>query len=331
MSLGLQFYISTLLVFWGINTMACWALNLQIGVAGVLNLAVILFQSAGAYTAAVLSLGPQSNLGGFQQYIGGFTLPFPLPIVAAGVVGGLLSAPIGVVVLRRLRRDYQAVTLLVIGIIAWSVVITDRPLFNGAAGLSLIPHPLNDQLGLELVDYQWFYVGLTAAVCLITYAVVRLVTRSPLGRTLRAVRDDELAAAALGKDVFRLRLLVLVVGGVIAGISGAMFVGFIGIWSPGAWGYQEVLVVVAAMIIGGQGNNWGAVLGALIVPVGIGEATRFLPAFGPIGFIDAMQWVVIGVAMIAFIYFWPRGLLPERPRRYKPPEAADEAVGAGAR
>lgn len=317
MSTGVEFYAATLLVYWGIDTMAAWSLNLQYGFVGVLNLGFILFQAAGAYTAAVVSLGPATSLGGFQHYIGGFGMPFPLPIVLAGVVGGLLSVPVGFVVLRRLRRDYQAISLLIVAVIAWTVIGNDQAIFNGQAGLSLVPHPLGPQLGLDLVGYDWFYVGLTAVVCMMTYAVVRLLTRSPFGRTLRAVRDDERAALALGKNVFRLRLLIMVVGGVIAGVSGGLLVGFIGFWTPGAWAYQETLVTLSAVIIGGRGNNWGAVAGALIVPVGLAEATRFLPNVGPIGFIDAMQWVVTGILMLAFLYFWPKGLLPERKRLYK--------------
>lgn len=326
MSVGVQFYIATLLVYWGIDTMAAWSLNLQFGVAGVLNLSFILFQAAGAYAAAVFSLGPATSLGGFQHYIGGLGMPFPMPLVMAGVVGGLLSIPVGYIMLRRLRRDYQAIGLLIVAIIAWTVVGNDQALFNGQAGLSLIPHPLSSQLNLSLWDYDWFYVGLVAVACTGTYVVVRLLTRSPFGRTLRAVRDDENAALALGKNVFHLRLLTMVVGGCIAGVSGGLLVGFIGFWGPGAWAYQETLVVLAAVIIGGRGNNWGAVAGALIVPVGFAEATRFLPSIGPIGFIDAMQWVATGVLMLVFLYFWPKGLIAERRRVYpaRPAGAAEE-------
>src|SRR5207244_9688319 len=84
---------------------------------------------------------------------------------------------------------------------------------------------------------------------------------------------------------------MFVLGGVIAGLSGAILVGFIGVWAPATWLYPETIVLFAALIVGGRGNNLGALLGALLVPVGFEEATRFIPEFGPPGFIPAMQWV----------------------------------------
>ena len=106
MSTAAQYYITTLLVYAGVDIVACWALNLQFGVAGIINFAYIAFVGVGAYTAAVLSLGPDHR-DNFQHYVFGANLPFPLPILAAGAVSGLLSLVVGVISLRRLRSDYQ--------------------------------------------------------------------------------------------------------------------------------------------------------------------------------------------------------------------------------
>ncbi len=203
---------------------------------------------------------------------------------------------------------------LVISLIATAVVTSDVGLFNGPAGLSLIPQPMSTALNLSLVGYRWFYVGLTAVICLIVYAFVWRITSAPLGRSLRAVRDHEQGAAALGKNVTGLRMTSFVVGGVIAGISGAVLVEFISAWSPGAWLYQETFVLFAAVIVGGTANNAGAALGALLVPVAFLEGSRFLPQFGPPGLIDALQWVAVGLLTLIFVWFWPRGVLPERRR-----------------
>ncbi len=190
MSLAWQFYISTVLIYVGIDIMACWALNLQLGVGGVLNFAFIVFQAAGAYTAAVVTLGPATR-GGFQQYVGGVHWPFPLPILAAAVVGALLALVIGAFSLRRLRSDYQAIVMLVVSLIATLVATNDVGLVNGPNGLSLVPKPLSSVLGLSPygVQYQWVFVGITAAACLVVYWFVHRITSAPLGRTLRAVRD----------------------------------------------------------------------------------------------------------------------------------------------
>jgi branched-chain amino acid transport system permease protein len=230
------------------------------------------------------------------------------------------------VALRRLRTDYQAMVMLVISVIAVLVVENVTGLFNGPAGLSLVPQPFSS-LPLSSLGYQWFYVALTAATCLVVYLFVHRVTSSPLGRALRATRDNEDAAQALGKDVVRLRLFVFVFGGAIAGISGAVLVQFIGAWSPGSWAYVETLVVLTAIVVGGTGNNGGVMLGALLVPVAFNEATRFIPQFGRPGLVDALQWIVIGTLALVFLWFWPRGIIPERRRRF-PGRAASATQAA---
>ena len=317
MSSNQIYYITTLLVYAGVDIMACLALNLQFGVSGLVNFGFIVFQAAGAYAAAVLSMPPDTANGGFQQYVLGLQLPFPLPWLGGAVVGGLLAIPVGLVVVRRLRSDYQAIALLVLSVIANTVITNARPFLNGAAGLSLVPPPLAGRLNPETVGYQWLFVGLTALACAIVFVVANRIVYSPYGRTLRAMRERELAAAALGKNLVGLKMVMFVVGGVIAGWSGAILVGFIGVWSPATWLYPETIVLFAALIVGGLGNNLGAALGALLVPVGFEEVTRFIPDVGPPGFIPAMQWVAIGLFIIGFLWFRPRGTLPEVRRVYR--------------
>jgi ABC-type branched-subunit amino acid transport system permease subunit len=318
LSIAWQFYISSILVYLGVDVMACWGLNLQFGVTGIMNFAYIVFQAAGAYTAAILTLGPSSR-SLFQHYIGGANLPFPIPIIAAGAVGALLSLVVGTFTLRRLRVDYQAMVMLIVSLIAINVATNQVDLVNGSAGLSLVPKPLSQVLNLDLVNYQWFYVALTAVVCVIVFLFVHQVTRSPLGRTLRAIRDNEHSAAALGKNVTRFRLLAFVLGGAIAGVSGAILVEFIGTWAPGSWTYAETFVLFTAIIVGGTGNNLGVAVGALLVPVVFLEATRFLPPIGYPGLIDALQWVAVGLLALLFLWRWPRGVIPERRRRFRKP------------
>ena len=329
MSTAYQFYVSTLLVFWGVNTIAAWGLNLQFGISGVMNFAYIVFQAAGAYTAAVLTLGPASP-NGYQHYVGGATLPFPLPLIAATAVGALLAVPIGLIGLRRLRSDYQAMIFLVIALIATDLAESQSGLVNGTSGLFQIPQPLASQLNLSSIGYQWFYVGLAAAICLLVYAVVHRVTGSPLGRSLRAMRDSPEAAAAVGKDVARLRMLVFVLGGGIAGLSGGLLAEYISAWAPGSWLYPETFVYLAAVIIGGRGNNFGVMVGALLVP-GFGEVTRFFPHLVDPQISAALEWMGIGAFMLVFLWFWPRGIFPERRRRFAPTEPPLPRAEAAAR
>jgi branched-chain amino acid transport system permease protein len=311
---GIVFYLTTLLVYAGVDILACLGLSQQFGVAGVTNFGFIIFQAAGAYTASVLSLPGDGANGGFQTYLGGWSLPFPLPWLGAAVVGGLLAVPFTFLVGRRLRGDFAAIGLLVTAVMANLLITNYRPLFNGSAGLSLVPAPLQDRLDPQSVGYQWTYAAAAIVLALLVYLFLRRVTESPYGRTLRAMRDNDVVADSLGKNLVSLRLAMLVLGGAVAGLSGGILVGFINLWAPSGWTYAETIVLFAAVIIGGAGNHLGAVLGALLVPLAFEELTRFIPAFGPPGLIPALQWVAIGLLIVVFLWFRPQGVLPERRR-----------------
>jgi branched-chain amino acid transport system permease protein len=312
MSNAQVFYIINLLVYAGVDIIACLGLSQQFGVAGVTNFGFIIFQAAGAYTAAILSLPPQSANGGFQSYLGGWNLPFPVPWIGATIVGGLIALPFTFLVGRRLRGDFAAVGLLITAVMANLLVTNYRPFLNGAAGLSLVPAPLQGEYNPQSQGYQWDYTVVTLVLAAAAFLLVRRVTESPYGRSLRAMRDNDIVADSLGKNLLSMRAAVLVLGGALAGLSGAILVGFINLWAPSAWGYAETIVLFAAVIIGGAGNHRGAVLGAILVPVGFEEATRYI--HGPPGLVDDLQWVAIGLLIVIFLWFRPQGVLPE-PRR----------------
>lgn len=310
------FYLANLLVYGGVDAIACLGLSMQFGVAGISNFGYIIFQAAGAYTAAVLALPPDTANGGFQTYIGGLGLPFPIPWIGAAVAGGLVALPFTLLVGRRLTGQVAAIGLLVTAVMANLLVNNFVPLFNGAAGVSVVPQPLHNLINPQSQTYQWGYGVVAALLALATYFLFSRITESPYGRSLRAMRDNSLVATALGKDLLSMRTAMLVLGGMAAGLSGGVLVGFITLWSPGAWGYAETIVLFAAVIIGGLGNHKGAILGALLVPLGFEEATRFIPSsLGPPGMIPAFQWVAIGVLIVGFLWFRPQGIIPEQRRR----------------
>ena len=157
--------------------------------------------------------------------------------------------------------------------------------------------------------------------------LVNRITESPYGRTLRAMRDNDVVADSLGKNLRSLRTSSLVVGGAIAGLSGGILVGFINLWDPQAWGYAETVVLFAAVIIGGLGNHKGAVLGALVVPLAFEEATRYIPPVqSDPNLIPALQWVIIGLLIIAFLWFRPQGIIPERRRKIATRDGTQDGV-----
>jgi branched-chain amino acid transport system permease protein len=327
----LVYYITTLLVYAGVDAIACLGLSQQFGVGGVTNFGFIIFQAAGAYVAGALSLPSSSADGGFQSYILGWHLPFPLPWIGATVVGGLLAIPFALIVGKRLRGDFAAVGLLVTAVMFNLLVTNFVPLFDGAAGLSLVPSPLQGSFNPQSTGYQWGYGIVAILVALATYFFVTRITESPYGRTLRAMRDNDIVADSLGKNVRSLRTSSLIIGGAIAGLSGGILVGFINLWDPQAWGYAETVVLFAAVIIGGLGNHRGAMLGAVLVPVAFEEATRYIPPVsGNPNLVPALQWVVIGLLILVFLWFRPQGILPERRRKLATRFASEPDMEPGA-
>lgn len=321
MSTGTQLYVTTILVYAAVYAMGAFGLAIQYSYAGIVNFAYVVLQAAGAYTAAVLTLGPASQSFGFQNYILGWRWPFPLPVLAAMVVGALLAVLLGTITLRRLRRDYQAMSFLVISIIATDVIENQKGIFNGQAGLSLIPAPLEHSLHLSLLGYRWVYSVYALILAALVFLLVRYVGRSPLGLAWRAARDQESAAEALGKDPVRLNVSALALGGAIAGLSGAVLVEFITVWSPNSWLFPETFVFFTALLVGGMGNDWGVIAGVIAVPILFLQGPSFLPEVVHAGFIDSFEWVIVGLLTLLFLWFRPNGIVPERPRRFARPDS----------
>jgi branched-chain amino acid transport system permease protein len=309
---AIDFYATTLLVYFGVDVLAAWGLNLQYGLYGMYNFAFILFQSVGAYAAAVLTLGAPTHQFGAQQYFAGAALPFPLPIVIAALIASVLGLAIALLVGRGMRSDYEAIVTFVIAVMALLTVNAIIPLFNGQAGLSLVPQPLAGTLRLSAAAFAWVYVGFVAIVCLICWVIIHRLMTSPLGRAVRAVRENAHGAAALGVNATWCRVVVSVLGAGMAGVSGALLVEFIGTWSPGSWSYAETLVIFSAIIVGGVGNNVGVLIGVFVTQIVFAEGSRFLPTSLPPNLVGSLQWIIIGVMTLAFLWFRPQGIVPER-------------------
>jgi branched-chain amino acid transport system permease protein len=324
------FYGLTILVYFGCNALMAMGLTVQFGWAGILNFCYYILVAIGGYAASLSAIGPvPAGMNGVVEYIGGWTLPWPIPVAVAALAGSALAVFIAVVAVRRLQSDYLAIGTLVVGEIAWFLTGNTTGVVNGWNGLTGVPQPLSGVLNLPPLQYNLVFTGIVLAIAALGFWVLSRLQVSPFGRALRAMRENEGTAAACGKDVFALRLKAMVVGGVFAAVGGALFIEFIGSISPYLWDVPETFVLFAALIVGGNGNRWGTVLGAALVPVAFLEATRFVPAIGGnAATIPALRWVVIGLLVILMLLFRPEGILPE-PKglvRERAPALADAAA-----
>ncbi|HLH70786.1 MAG TPA: branched-chain amino acid ABC transporter permease [Candidatus Dormibacteraeota bacterium] len=310
-----EFYIVTLVILASINAINVIGLNVQFGTAGLLNLAYIILLAIGAYATGVAAL-PPSPSHGYVTYIGGFSWPFPWDLLFGMAVTVACGAVLGIIVFTRVSVWYLAVTLTAIGY-ALLTVINDEPrLFNGYVGLLNVPGPWESQL--SQADYQLVF----CAISLICLGLIFLLTwrleRSPLGRAWRAIREDETAAMALGKNPLLLKLLAFSVGSLAAGMAGGLTVLYLGSWNTEAWQPNETFLVLAAVIVGGRGWTVGGVVGSLVTYDLLIEGSKYLPVIGGhLALLPTIQTMFLGLIVMAMLWWRPWGLLPEPKERHR--------------
>jgi branched-chain amino acid transport system permease protein len=308
----LVYYLLTIAIFFCIYCVYSWGLNLEFGTTGILNFTYITFVAVGGYFAGVTALGP-ANHGMSGQYILGWNLPFPIPPVLGGITAAVLAVLIGFIGLRRLRSDYLAIVTVAVGQVVWTVIGNDSPLFNGWDGITGVPQPFNSVFNLSHDNYMWVFLPICIVFALLGGIVAERLVKSPYGRVLRAIREDEDVAAAMGKNVFRYKMSVFIIGSIYAGIGGALTVEFISAFNPSGWTTMETFIIWAAMLVGGRGNNRGMILGAFLVPVAFTEVTRFMHLFPnhPL-LMNSLRAMAIGLLLILMARFRPEGAIPEK-------------------
>jgi ABC-type branched-subunit amino acid transport system ATPase component/ABC-type branched-subunit amino acid transport system permease subunit len=286
------------------------ALNVRWGWAGEFDIALFAFVAIGAYVYSVITL-PKSNLPPPGGYILGLQWPFIFGVIAAVVISGLLSAVAGAVALRKLRDDYFGITTLAIALILSLVIGEYTPLFDGYEGLYGMPQPLSSvgRFGPDGGNY----LAICIVALVLAYVVLERLGKSPFGRTVRSVREDDVASAAFGRNVYLVKLKAYVLGGCVAGLGGALLAAYITAFNPYGWTPQETFLIYAALFIGGTGNSLGVIIGAFFVEVGVQEVTRYIPQLGNNASSgDAMRLIVIGLLIVAILWWRPQGILPER-------------------
>lgn len=287
--LGLNNYMIDVLTLAGIYIVLALGLNIVVGMAGLLDLGYVSFYAIGAYTYALLS----TRLG--------------ISFWAALPLGGMAAAAFGVglgIVTLRLRGDYLAiVTLGFIQIVHIILNNWDR-VTNGPNGILNIGRPA---LGPFVFSQPiHFYYLILVIVCLTIPAMNRL-NRSRIGRAWVAIREDEIAAQAMGVDTTRLKILAMALGAFCAGIAGVFFAGKFAFVSPESFTFFESVIVLSMVVLGGMGSIPGVIVGALILVI-LPEVLREFAGY---------RMLVFGAALVLMMIFRPQGLIGNPRRRFE--------------
>jgi branched-chain amino acid transport system permease protein len=303
-----------------IMVIAALGLNIVVGSAGLLDLGYVAFLAFGAYTAALTGSALLTNYN--------FPLPFFVVLfVAAPVVAALFGVLLGAPTLR-LRGDYLAVVTLGFGEIVRIVINNLSGFTRGPNGISSIPDPglgeWNMQQGLSLgglsVPGDAVYLYLCLAVIVIVVTAIRRVNDSRIGRAWVAIREDEVAAAAMGINTTALKLLAFAAGAFFAGMGGSINAHLGTQVSPDSYTFEVSVLILAMVVLGGLGNPAGVAMGAVIL--------TFLPE--KLRDFSDVRFLLFGVAMVLVVRFRPEGLLPSARRRAElratGSEAANESV-----
>ncbi|HYL08544.1 MAG TPA: branched-chain amino acid ABC transporter permease [Candidatus Udaeobacter sp.] len=311
-------YLVSVLTEGAIFGIMALGLNVIWGWSGDFDLAYYGYVAVGAYMTLVLTIGAPVAPA---QYILGLQLPYPLAVAGAVASAMLVGLIVGLIALRHLRGIYFSIVTLGAVYVMYVMAGQYVPLVDGFNGLSGLFDPMGDWFGLDYLTYQYFFLGLSLVCFVMVFLFMARVSSSRFGMALRTLREDERAAAAFGRDIYRLKLKGYVLGAGLAGFAGALFAAYLSAFNPSAWSPVEVIVLYAAVLVGGRGNIWGVVVGVLIMGMVVQESTRFLPEIpGHPQVVLALRGVIIGLVLVLFLRFRPQGLLPER--RYVSPDHA---------
>ena len=308
--LGLFLYFISLLSFGGIYAIIAMGLNVQWGFAGLFNAGVAGFFAVGAYTTAILST-PES-----AQHLGGYDLPFGIGLVVSMMIAFVLAWAVGKICLR-LQSDYLAIATLGIAMIFQLILKNEIELTNGARGIFNIPRPF------ETLGAPWNHLAFLAIIAVAVYVIYQLIEtayKSPWGRVMTSVRDNEPAAQAAGKDVATYRLQGFIFGSVVMAFAGGLMAHYIKFTEPTATDPVHYTFLVWVMLImGGSGNNRGAIMGALIMWT-VWSASELFTSMLPLEWATRSAYIrvfLIGLILQIILQRFPQGIIPEERPTYQ--------------
>jgi len=294
-------YIFHIVIFICIYSMLSLSLNMIVGLTGMFNLGHIAFFGIGAYCSALLA---------FQGFP--FLACLFLGALLAGVIGYLIGIPT-----LKLKGDYLAIATLGLGEFIRSVFNNWMGLTRGPMGLPGIPKPNFFALHIKSTES---YLIFALILFFFTFLIMEKLFRSPYGRVLKGIREDEFAAQALGKDVYRFKLHALFLGCFFAGLAGSLYAHYISFIDPSSFTIQQTIFILIMVVLGGMGNNIGAILGAVII-ISIPELLRLLNLPGHVT--GPLKQMIFSVFLILLMLFRPRGILGREKSRVERFEEVD--------
>jgi len=281
-------YMLHILILIGIYVILSVSLNLIAGYAGLLSIAHAAFYGVGAYVAALMALKMHS--------------PLLVNVICAVILTGLLGMLVGIPSLR-IRDDYFVIATFAFQVITFSVLNNWGSLTGGPMGLPGIPQPVI--FGLKVASPFSFLV-LVGVFCALALWLTQRIVRSPFGRVLKAIREDEVFAQAAGKNVAFYKVLVFVIGAGIAAVAGVMYACYISFIDPTSFTVMESIFILSVVVIGGAGSLWGPIVGAVVL-VTLPELLRFLGL--PSSMAANIRQILYGTLLVVFMMWRPRGFL----------------------
>ena len=272
-------YLVTILITIVIYAMLAHSLNIITGHAGQISLGHASFFGIGAYTSAMLY-----TEAGFP-----FWISVPMAAVAAGIVGALLGIPC-----LRVRDDFLAITTMGINFVVEAIFLY-LPFFGGAMGIGGINLP--GWFGREMTKPEYFILILVVFGLLLL--LDRRMGRSWIGLAWASIREDELAAGAMGVDVVRFKVLAFILGSAIAGLAGGFYAHFLTFIMPQNFGFGQSIVILSMVVFGGIGSRWGPIVGAIILGL-LPEVSRPIMEY---------RILIYGILLLGMMRFQPGGLL----------------------
>jgi branched-chain amino acid transport system permease protein len=281
-------YLLHILVITGIYIILTLSLNLVVGYTGLASLGHAAFSCVGAYTSALLALNY-----GVSPWLG-----LIIGACVAAVLGVVIGAPS-----LRLKGDYLAIATFGLGVIVYSVAKNWVSVTRGPMGLPGIPG--FSFFGMQ-VSAVWAYLILVAVFVLLTFFVMRRIVDSPFGRILRAIREDETAALAVGKDVNKYKIIVFAIGAFFAGIAGSLYAHYITFIDPSSFTVMESITILLMVVFGGMGSLSGSFIGAAVLVI-LPELLRFVGM--PSSVAAPLRQMIYGLLLVILMLKRPQGIV----------------------